>query len=447
MAGAIFMDDILPNTLRLLLVLALVLLNGLFVAAEFSIVAVRRSRIQALAAEGRPLYKLAVRAVDNINNYLAATQLGITIASIGLGFVGEPVLARILEPLMGDLLGEEFAGISSHAVAVPIAFAVITALHIVLGELAPKSLALVRAETVAVYTVPPVEVFRLVFWPAIWLLNSMANGLLRPFGVRAIEGGTHSSHTADEINLLVTQSMQAGLLEEEEAELLSGVFSFGDRRVNEVMVPRTEVIWVTRGTTLRDFYQTYREKPHTRFPVFEGNHDNVVGIVNIKDVLRGIADGSMTDSDVIDLAMRTPLFIPETKFVGAAFFQMQEAGQQMAIVVDEYGGTAGIVTLEMLIEELVGYVSDELRRHEEEFEHVDQRTVRLDAGMSIHDANQELELDLPEDEGFETVAGFVLSRLGRIPEEGEKFTHDGLTIEVNKIDGNRIEEVTITRGE
>ncbi len=438
------MDEILTVSLQLILVAALVLLNGLFVAAEFSIVAVRRTKLETMANEGQGLARLSLRAIDNLNNYLAATQLGITIASIGLGFVGEPLLANQIEPIFEDLFGAEAAGISSHAVAVPIAFIIITALHIVLGELTPKSLALFNPERVSLLTVPPTEVFRLAFWPAIWVLNGVANLILRPFGLSAAEGGAHSAHTKEEIGLLVAQSAEAGVLESDEAELLSGVFEFGNRRINEVMVPRTEVVWLERGTPLRDFFPTYMQHPHSRFPVFEEKHDNVVGIVNIKDVLRGIGEGTMSDGDPIDLAMRPALFVPETKVVGAAFFDMQEAGHQMAIAVDEYGGTAGIVTLEMLLEELVGYVSDELRRHEEEFVEVDERTVQVDGGMSIHDANQDLKLDLPDGD-YETVGGFVLSKLGRIPEEGEEVAHDDLLIAVTRVEGNRIEEVTITR--
>jgi CBS domain containing-hemolysin-like protein len=439
------MDDLLSVTLRLAIVVALVLLNGMFVAAEFSIIAVRRTRMQTLAEEGRALARLSLRAIDNVNNYLAATQLGITIASIGLGFIGEPFLADMLTPLFEELFGHTWGGISAHAISFVVAFSIITAMHIVLGELAPKSLALFRAERVALLTVPPTELFRIVFWPAIWLLNGLANSVLRPFGISAVEGGTHSVHTAEEINLLVTQSARAGVLEESEAELLSGVFSFGDRRVNEVMVPRTEVVWLARGTLVRAFYATYLESPHSRFPVFEDSHDNVVGVVNIKDVLRGIADDSITADDSVDLAMRPALFLPETKFVGVSFFEMQRAGHQMAVVVDEYGGTAGIVTLEMLLEELVGYVSDELRRHEEEFVEVDERTFQIDAGMSIHDANEELGLRLPEGEDYETVGGFVLAHLGRIPAEGEQFTRDGLRIMVTHVEGNRIEEIKVTR--
>jgi CBS domain containing-hemolysin-like protein len=439
------MDDVLSVSARLLLVVALVLANGFFVAAEFSIIAVRRTRLEQRATDGSAIARLALKAVDNIGNYLAATQLGVTIASILLGFLGEPLLADLFSSAFENVFGEKVAGIGSHIVAVPVAFFIITVLMIVIGELAPKTFSLFRAETIVYLTVGPMEVFRRVFWPFIWFLRVLGNLALRPFGFEAAGGGAHSVHTAEEINILVNQSAQAGLLEEEEAELLSGVFSFGDRRVNEVMVPRTEVVWLERGMTIRDFYPVYREHPHSRFPVFDGTHDNAVGVVNIKDVLKGLADGSLNENVVIDDPMRAPLFIPETKFVGESFFQMQKAGQQMAIVVDEYGGTAGIVTLEMLIEELVGYVGDELRRHEEEFEKVDEKTFRVDAGMTIHDANEELEINLPEDEDYETVAGFVLSRLGRIPEPGEAIAYDGLHITVTKVDGNRIEEVTVTR--
>jgi magnesium and cobalt exporter, CNNM family len=438
------MDDALSIALRLALVLALVLANGLFVAAEFSIVTARRARIETLAAEGNRVAALVRRAFNDLGNYLAAAQLGITMASIALGFVGEPLLADLFEPVLEDLIGESAAGVTAHAIAVPIAFAIITALHIVLGEQAPKVLALQRPERISMLTAPPTQAFRYVFWPAIWALNAMANLVLKPFGLQPVQGGAHTVHTAEEINILVSQSAQAGLLESEEAQLLASVFQFGDRRVNEVMVPRTEVVWLEKGTTVRDFYRIFAEHPHSRFPVFEGSQDNVVGIVGIKDVLRGVAEGQLTEESPIDLAMRPAMFVPETKFVGTLFFEMQRAGHQMAIVVDEYGGTAGLVTLEMLLEELVGYVSDELRRHEEEFVTVDDRTFQIDAGMTIHDANQELKLALPEGD-YETVAGFVLSHLGHIPREGEQFTYNGLGIAVTRVIGRKVEEVTVTK--
>ena len=234
------------------------------------------------------------------------------------------------------------------------------------------------------------------------------------------------------------------MLETDEARLLASVFQFGDRRVNEVMIPRTEVVWLEKGTTIHDFYETFAKSPHSRFPVYEDSQDDVVGIVGIKDVLRGISDGQLTADSLIDLAMRPAMFTPETKFVGTLFFEMQRSGHQMAVVVDEYGGTAGLVTLEMLLEELVGYVSDELRRHEEEWVSIDERTFQIDAGMTIHDVNDALELQLPEGD-YETLAGFVLSHLGHIPTEGEQFTYDGLGIAVTKVEGHKVEEVTVTR--
>ncbi|TMC00265.1 MAG: HlyC/CorC family transporter [Chloroflexi bacterium] len=438
-----YMDDAISIILRLVLVLALVLFNGMFVAAEFSIITARRARLETLAGEGNALAGLVLRASKDIRNYLAATQLGITMASIGLGFVGEPVMADIIEPAF-SFLPAEGRGPAAHTVAVPVAFAAITALTIVLGELAPKTIALWNPERVAFVTTPVTEAFRYVFWPAIWLLNRVANLILRPFGLITVQGGAHSVHSAEEINLLVSQSAEAGALEAEEAELLASVFSFGDRRVNEVMVPRTEVVWLEKTATVADFYQTFATTPHSRFPVYEGSQDNVVGIVGIKDVLRGIAERQLDNESPVELAMRPAMFVPETKFVGALFFEMQQAGHQMAVVVDEYGGTAGLVTLEMLLEELVGYVSDELRRHEEEFVTVDERTLQIDAGMSINDANEELELDLPEGD-YETVAGFVLSHLGRIPREGEQFTYNGLRFAVTKVLGRKVEEVRVTR--
>ena len=437
------MGEPLSIALRLLLIVALVLANGVFVAAEFSIITTRRARMESLAAQGNPFARLVSRAIDNVNNYLAATQLGITMASIGLGWVGEPLLADLFEPAFGWLPAEG-RGPAAHTVAVPLAFAFITGLHIVLGELAPKSLAIWKPERVSLATTPPTEVFRLALWPAIWFLNGLANAILRPFGLRAPTGGSHSVHTAEEIQLLVSESRSAGVLERKEAELLEGVFDFGDRRVNEVMIPRTEVVWLEKGMTIADLYHIFSERPHSRFPVFQDSPDNAIGIVGIKDVLRGVAQKELDEGSPVELAMRPAMFVPETKFVGALFSEMQQSGQQMAVVADEYGGTAGVVTLEMLLEEIVGYVSGELRRYEDEVVSLDERTFDIDAGMTITDANEELQLDLPEGE-YETVAGFVLSHLGRIPQQGEQFVYNGLRIAVTEVRAHKVERLTVTR--
>jgi putative hemolysin len=244
--------------------------------------------------------------------------------------------------------------------------------------------------------------------------------------------------------LLVSESRTAGVLERREAELLEGVFHFGDRRVNEVMTPRTEVVWLEKGMTIADLYRIFSEHPHSRFPVFHDSPDDAIGIVGIKDILRGVAQKELDEGSAIELAMRPALFVPETKFASALFFEMQRSGQQMAIVADEYGGTAGVVTLETLLEEMVGYVGDELRRHDEEVISLDERTYEIDGGMSISDANEELQLDLPEGD-YETVAGFVLSHLGRIPQQGEQFVFNGLRIAVTEVRARKVERLTVTR--
>jgi magnesium and cobalt exporter, CNNM family len=229
-----------------------------------------------------------------------------------------------------------------------------------------------------------------------------------------------------------------------EAELLDRVFHFHDRRVNEIMIPRTEVVWLERDETVREFYETFDQSPHSRFPVYHETVDNVVGIVSIKDVLRALAERKVTEDSPIDGVIRPAAFIPETKLVSALFWQMQDERQQMAVVVDEYGGVAGVVTLELLLEEMVGRVVDELGQPSEEFSAIDEHTTRVDGGMSVFDVREELGLDIPDGD-YETVAGFVLEQLGHIPREGETLTLNGFRLTVSELKGVKIESVVITK--
>jgi putative hemolysin len=340
---------------------------------------------------------------------------------------------------MGGFLALDMVGGVGGVIVGTVVMSLVIAL---LGEITPKVLAAHAGDRYPLLIARPVELLQRLMSPLVSLLAAAPSFLSRLlFGPGA---GSGQTVTEAELRTLIDIGAEERALEEKEAELLESVFRFGDRRVNELMVPRTEVVWLEKGITVGDFYSTFSGTPHSRFPVFEESHDDVAGIVVIKDVLRGLADGELTDASGIDLAMRPALFVPETKLVGNLFYEMQRSGHQMAIVVDEYGGTAGLVTLEMLLEEMVGHMSDELRPHEEEFETVDERTVRIDAGMAIHDANEELDLALPEGD-YETVAGFVLSQLGRIPRQGHTFTFNGLRIVVTKVTGQKVEEVTVTR--
>jgi putative hemolysin len=247
-----------------------------------------------------------------------------------------------------------------------------------------------------------------------------------------------------ELRMLIDISAEEGAVGEEEAELMERVFHFYDRRANEVMVPRTDVVWLEAGTTVRDFYEVFDETPHTRFPVYRDTVDSVIGVINIKDVLRAVAQGKASDEQPIDLLVRPAYFVPETKLVGQLFQEMQKERHQMAVIVDEYGGTAGVVTIELLLEEMVGPVTDELGRPEREIQEIDERTFRVDGGLSVHEAREDLDLAVPEGD-YETMAGYVLDVLGHIPAEGESISGDGYRISVAKVTGTKVEELVVTR--
>ncbi len=414
-----------PELAAVILVVSLITF-ALVNAIEIAMVSVSRIRVKHLSEQGNR----SARAIERIQGRQELFFSFVVLLQS---------LSVILVSTMGSVLALDAVGGLGGFILGTVVMTVVIALF---GEVTPKVLGAHAPEGFPLFVARPVEALQLVLRPLVIPLAAAPSFVSRlVFGERERTGHTVSEA---ELRMLIDIGAEEGAVEEAEAELLERVFHFGDRRVNEVMIPRTEIVWLVRGTPVRDFYSVYLENPQTRFPVYEGTQDNVVGIVNIKDVLRGISERQLAEDAPIDQAMRPAMFVPETKFVGTLFFEMQRAGHQMAIVVDEYGGTAGLVTLEMLLEELVGYVSDELRRHEEEVVTVDERTFQIDAGMAIHDVNEELELDLPEGD-YETVAGFVLSHLGRIPAEGEQFTHNGLRIAVTKVEGNRVEEVRVTR--
>lgn len=416
----------IPPEIAATLLVAGILLYALVNAVEIAIASVNRIRIRHLAEEGSMAARAVQALLERQERFFAFIVL---LQNIGV----------VLASTMGGFLALEIVG---GVTGVIVGTVVLTLSIALFGEITPKVLAAHSGERFPLIVAPTVRLLMLIARPVVIVFAAAPTFVSQLiFGERE---GVSQTVSEAELRMLIDIGAEEGSVEEAEAELLERVFRFGDRRANEIMVPRTEVVFLEKDTTVADFYETFRETPHTRFPVYDGNQDHVIGIVNIKDVLRAISEKQMTEDSPIDLAMRPALFVPETKFVGVLFFEMQRAGQQMAIAVDEYGGTAGIVTLEMLIEEVVGAVGDELTRSEEEFVTVDERTFQIDAGMAIHDANEELDLDLPEGD-YETVAGFVLSQLGHIPAQGEQFTYNGLRVTVDKVDGRKVEEVTVTR--
>jgi CBS domain containing-hemolysin-like protein len=318
----------------------------------------------------------------------------------------------------------------------------ITGVIALLGEVTPKVLAARAADTLSLLVARPAELLTIALRPVVVVFAAAPNVLSRLFF--GSDAKVTPTVTEAELRMLIGISAEEGAVGEEEAELMERVFRFYDRRASEVMVPRTEVVWLEVGTSIADFYKTYDEAPHSRFPVYRESLDDVVGVINIKEVLRALAKGAVGPESQIDGLMRAPYFMPDTKLIGRLFVEMQEQRQQMAIIVDEYGGTAGIVTLELLLEEMVGHVVDELGQPVLEFEAIDERTTRVDGGMSVDEAREELELPIPEGD-YETVAGYVLNALGHIPQEGETVVGDGFRMTVAEVKGRKIEEVLVTR--
>ncbi len=409
-----------------LLIIALLLFT-FFTSIEAAILAVSRVRMKHLAAEGNRAARAVERIWEREDRFFAFVILGQNL------FI---ILATALATAVAiDLVGRAGWGIA-------VATILLTIVAVIFGEMTPKIFAVRAAERYTLVVGRLVYVATVVLMPLLAVIAFVPDILSRLLLGKRL--GKSPTVTEGELRMLIDIGAAEGVVERVEAELLEGVFHFGDRRVNEVMIPRTEVVWLEKGMTVADLYGIFSEHPHSRFPVFQDTPDNVVGIVVIKDILRGLAEKHLEEASPIELAMRSAMFVPETKFVGALFFEMQRSSQQMAIVADEYGGTAGIVTLEMLLEELVGYVSDELRRHEEEVVSLDERTFEIDGGMSISDANEKLELGLPEGE-YETVAGFVLSHLGHIPDQGEQFVYNGFRIAVSDMQAQKVERLTVTR--
>ena len=415
--------------------LALVLANGFFVAAEFALVAVRRSRVTELVSEERTNAKALLRATDHLDAHLAATQLGVTISSLALGWTGEPALAHLVEPALLWLPGG-LSRAASHSVAVIASFVVITALHIVLGELAPKSLALQRSERTALAVIRPLSLFLLVFRPAILLLNGLGNGVLRLFRLEPghAEGGQHSTA---ELNLLVEASREAGLIREAQQEAVERIFALGERRIREIMTPRPDIAWIDVEDDEEQILKAVRACNHGHVVVSRATVDDVVGVVRKQDLLDQVLDGGPIN---VATATQEPIVVHEAMTVLAVLETFQRNPVQMAIVVDEYGSLEGIVTLTDLLEAIAGDIPEP--GEEPPVVEREDGSLLMDGMMAADEAFERLAFaQRPNMEDFTTLAGFVILRLGRIPAVGDSIEAEGWRLEVIDMDGRRIDKI------
>ena len=453
--------------LDLAIVMILVLANAFFVASEFALVSVRKTRIDQLAAEGNRTASVVQRAVRDLDRYIAATQVGITLASLLLGGLGE----QTLEPILSFLLGwapEQWGGITRAALIAGIAYFIMTALHVIIGELMPKSIALQRAETTALWIGRPMSFFALVFSPLIWLLNGIGNALLRLMGFHAAEGHAQV-HSPEELDMIFTESHKGGEINQTEFEILHRVVRFSDTNVRAVMVPRLQMQALPVKVTRKVLTTFLQGRPHTRIPVYDDSLDEMIGIVNSRDLehlynrqlsreleqFRQIvtegANGGRTsgpipasDEQIIDL---TPIvldatFVPDTIRIDQLLTELKKRRQQIAIIIDEYGSTTGLITLADLLEQVFGDLPDENGETEPEIQQRPDGSVKLAGGVSIDEVNELLGLGFPTNEAV-TMGGLVINALGRTASVGDEVEINSLRLRVEKVDRFRISNLTL----
>jgi CBS domain containing-hemolysin-like protein len=425
----------------LLAVLLLVGANGFFVAAEFALVGAEDTRLAGMEEKGDHLANTVRVAQRDINLHLSSCQIGITLASLGLGWIGEPAIARTLVLVFSGLPGP-FDWVARHAVAVVIAFTAITFMHVVFGELAPKALAIFHPEQVARWTIRPLVIFTRLGAPVIWALNESANSLLKLIGVR-LPSEAERVHSPEEIVMLVRRSREMGVVDRDEHAMISGVFDLTRTVAREVMTPRPDIVAVPADIGFDELVETTSQSGHSRLPVFRESLDSVIGIVLVKDLLPLAASGPAADFDVSRI-MREPYFVPDTKSVDDLLAEFRRLKIHMAIVVDEFGGTDGLVTLEDLIEEIVGEIYDEYDEARPMFTTTARGEPLIDGGVAIDEVNEQFDLALPE-EDYDTLGGYILGELGHVPRPGDSVQAPGARLVVEKVDERRVRLVRLLK--
>lgn len=429
-------SDPLPSILQVGLILVLVILNGFFVSVEFALVKIRSSRIEALAEEGNRSARIARGMVSHPEAYLSACQLGITLCSLGLGWLGGPLIASMLMPLFAWLgWGTAFV----HGVSFTVAFILIAVMHIVLGELAPKAMAIRKAENITLLAAGPMSIFYRIAYPFIWVLNGLANTLLRLMRVDPASD-QDNVHTEEEIRVLMKESSESGLLDSTELTLVDNIFEFADTTAREIMIPRTEMICLYSQNTLEENLEIALEGMRTRYPVCDNDKDHIIGFIHIKDLIR---TGS---SDYRNL-LRPMMTVPDSIPISDLMKRMQRGKTQIALLIDEYGGTSGIVTLEDIVEQIVGEIQDEFDEERPGFEQISEHIYSIDGLMLIEAVNDRFGLEMDSDD-YDTIGGWLYSRIEVLPPRvGQSAEFEGHTFIVEETDQKRISRIKLLKQE
>ena len=427
--------DIVPILLNTFLVLFLIAMNGFFVAAEFCCVKMRPSRLETLIQEGNTRAKYAKKLIDELDEALSVTQLGITLASLGLGWVGEPFVAKLIAPAIHALGFGETVG---HTISFALAFSLITSMHIILGELTPKSMAIAAAEKILLNIAIPMLIFWKVMYPFVWLLNKTAGFVSHHLGLTISEGEV--AHNPEEIRLLMKESRKQGLVDDTEVDFVDNVFDFTERNVREIMVPRPDMVCLYLNKSYEENLATILEEEMTRYPICDDDKDHIVGFLHIKDLTKVLIQGKRKPS--LKKLARKVFFVPESMDVSVLLETMQKNRSQLAIVVDEYGGTAGMVTIEDIVEEIVGEIQDEFDEERPDSEKREENLYSVDAKMLLEELEDGFGIKI-DDEDVDTVGGWLNDKLGGEPRVGQSAAFEGNTFYVEEVEGLRITRILI----
>lgn len=436
-----------PNLTWPLISMALIIIaNGFFVVVEFALITSRRSRLETMADSGSHPARIVLHMLRDPDRAIAAAQLGITAASILLGIVAEEPLAAVLAPILTPLFGSLINESAAAGMAAFLVLLILSFFHMVLGEQAPKIVAIRNPERVAQVIAYPMQIFARITAPFVWVVDKATELTLRLFGVKGVTGAHGAIASLEELKAVVQQSGKEGLLEEDAQEMVYRVFDFGERVVREVMAPRTNIIGIERQEPVSSLLRTFRNHRHSRFPIYDEGLDHIIGVISTKDLLALLVDQPEMQSQPIDSIglMQEPLMVPESRLVADLFTEMRATNTGLAIVIDEFGGTAGLITVEELIEEIVGRITDEWTNQPLAHK-ITENVYEVDAQIDVDDVNEDLDITLPEQDEYETVAGLILYRLRRIPKVGQELTVPGYKLQVLALDGPKVTKVRIER--